>query len=238
MFLAKTIIKKIVPNAEILEAENGLQAVAFCTTRFPDIIFMDVQMPEMNGYEATIAIRKLTGAPHFPIIALTAGNVKGERDKCIAAGMDDFIAKPFVEETLWQIFNKYPGLGDLHNSENHTTKHSGPDKLHFDLDKLRDMYMNDQEFIAEFLILIRQALNSNLADLKEFHLKKDLQGIKAAGHKLKGAASSAFLSEVTNISAVLEHLDHFDYLEIEQLLIGLESEIDLLLPFLAEAEIG
>jgi len=238
MFLAKTIISKIVPNAEILEAENGAKAVEFCTLRIPDIVFMDVQMPEMNGYEATMAIRSLPGIPHFPIIALTAGNVKGERDKCIEAGMDDFIAKPFVEETIWQVLNKYPALSDRYATESVAQEFDESGIAHFDLNKLRDMYLNDQEFISEFLTLIREALNKNLSDLKAFYRSNDLNGIKATGHKLKGAASSAFLSEVTSISRQLEHLEHFENLHIEQLINGLEVEIGLLLPVLAEAENG
>jgi PAS domain S-box-containing protein len=107
MLLASTIIRKIAPAAQIIEAKNGKEAVESCKQQLPDIIFMDIQMPIVNGYEATRLIRELSPHIHIPIIALTAGNVKGEREKCIAAGMDDFVTKPFVENNLIAVFEKW-----------------------------------------------------------------------------------------------------------------------------------
>lgn len=109
MLLAKTIIRRAAPNAVIIEAINGNEALNFCRTELPDIVFMDVQMPEMNGYEATQKIRELQQEVHIPIIAVTAGNLKGEKEKCLEAGMDDFIAKPFVEEAIMVLFEKWTG---------------------------------------------------------------------------------------------------------------------------------
>jgi PAS domain S-box-containing protein len=107
MLLACTIIKKIAPAARVIEAKNGKEAVDCCEQHLPDMIFMDIQMPIINGYEATAKIREISRHVHIPIIALTAGNVKGEREKCIAAGMDDYITKPFVENTLVTVFEKW-----------------------------------------------------------------------------------------------------------------------------------
>lgn len=107
MLLAKTIVRRIVPNAEIHEAINGLQCFEYCKSNTPDIIFMDIQMPEMNGYEATGQIRGLAHMKDVPIVALTAGNVKGEKEKCIAAGMNDFLAKPVLEEEIALVFRKW-----------------------------------------------------------------------------------------------------------------------------------
>ncbi|SHN07264.1 PAS domain S-box protein [Chitinophaga sp. CF418] len=107
MLLASTIIRKIAPAAHITEAKNGKEAVESCKQQLPDIIFMDIQMPIINGYEATRLIREISPHIHIPIIALTAGNVKGEREKCIAAGMDDFVTKPFVENNLISVFEKW-----------------------------------------------------------------------------------------------------------------------------------
>jgi len=74
--------------------------------QMPDIILMDVQMPEMNGYEATSTIRQISDTK-VPIIAITAGNVKGEKEKCIEAGMDDFVVKPIREENITAIFDRW-----------------------------------------------------------------------------------------------------------------------------------
>lgn len=107
MLLAKTIIRKIAPNATIIEAVNGLEALAYCENNTPNIILMDVQMPEMNGYEATKKIRLTEAGRNVPILALTAGNVKSEKEKCLKAGMDDFILKPIVESMVAQAFEKW-----------------------------------------------------------------------------------------------------------------------------------
>ncbi|WP_020606895.1 PAS domain S-box protein [Spirosoma spitsbergense] len=95
--LTKTILARIIPNALVIEAINGQEAVEAYQTQQPDLILMDIQMPVMNGYEATRRIREYNS--QVPIIALTAGTVKGEREKCLTAGMDDFITKPVTEVT-------------------------------------------------------------------------------------------------------------------------------------------
>jgi signal transduction histidine kinase/CheY-like chemotaxis protein len=108
--LATTILRNIFPNAIIMAANNGAEAVAVCDRISPDIIFMDVQMPEMNGYEATRLIRQREGEKKSIIIALTAGAVDSERDKCLEAGMNDFITKPIdilkFKETTTQWLSK------------------------------------------------------------------------------------------------------------------------------------
>jgi PAS domain S-box-containing protein len=108
MMLAKTVLKRIAPNADLLIAENGLEALGYCESHLPDIIFMDIQMPVMNGYEATTRIRALEKkGSHVPIIAVTAGNLKSEMDKCLHVGMDDVIVKPFVEEAIVLVIEKW-----------------------------------------------------------------------------------------------------------------------------------
>jgi CheY-like chemotaxis protein/anti-sigma regulatory factor (Ser/Thr protein kinase) len=103
MLLAKTLVKQILPNAQIIELENGKEAFEKVQTLVPDLILMDIQMPIMNGYESTLAIRKLPNAAHIPIIALTAGTVVGEKEKCIENGMNDYIPKPIDKELLEKV---------------------------------------------------------------------------------------------------------------------------------------
>ncbi|KAA0993704.1 PAS domain S-box protein [Dyadobacter aurulentus] len=100
MLLVRSMLSKIVPNAVIVEAENGREAIHAYHKRAPDLVFMDIQMPEMNGYEAARGIRNLEIGKRVPIVALTAGTVVGEREKCIEAGMDDYLTKPVVKDTL------------------------------------------------------------------------------------------------------------------------------------------
>jgi PAS domain S-box-containing protein len=112
MMLVRSILNRIAPGVLLIEVANGLEAVEYCQGNRPDLVLMDIQMPEMNGCEATQAIRKLDETLRVPIIALTAGNVKGEREKCFEAGMNDFVAKPIKEENIVEILNKWLAEGD------------------------------------------------------------------------------------------------------------------------------
>ena len=100
MLLIKTLVKKILPKAFILEAKDGEEGVSLFEVHQPNLILMDIQMPILNGYEATKKIRSLEKNDHTPIIALTAGIVSDERSKCFEAGMDEFLSKPIVKEDL------------------------------------------------------------------------------------------------------------------------------------------
>lgn len=108
MMLAKSVVKRILPKAKCIEAQTGREAVDKYRETDPDLIFMDIQMPEMNGYEATKAIRVLEKDGHrVPIIAVTAGIVSGERERCFEAGMDDYISKPAVKADFARIIFRW-----------------------------------------------------------------------------------------------------------------------------------
>jgi PAS domain S-box-containing protein len=231
MFLAKTIIAKMVPNARVREAENGIKAVEICKKELPDLIFMDVQMPEMNGYESTVAIRKISGAGNIPIIALTAGNVKGERERCLEAGMDEFIGKPFVQEHIREVCEKYLGIT---TSWAVVKENSGNNNGHIDLRQLKSTYLDDAEFIAEFIELTRESLLKGLAGMQESVRGKDLNGIKTTAHRIKGAAAAAFLPVVTEVASQLEHLTEFEGEKVRGLLQILEAEMGFLEPYFQE----
>lgn len=107
MLLAKTLMKQILPNAQIFELENGKESLEKIQTVIPDLILMDIQMPVMNGYDATIQIRKIPNAKKIPIIALTAGTILGEKEKCIQFGMNDYISKPIDKDFLVKIISQW-----------------------------------------------------------------------------------------------------------------------------------
>ena len=97
---------------QVTLANNGREALSILANQTFDAILMDIQMPEMNGLEATQAIRQNeigTGA-HVPIIAMTANAMKGDREQCLAAGMDDYIAKPIHSLQLYPLLEKYASL--------------------------------------------------------------------------------------------------------------------------------
>ena len=107
MLLLKTIIKKMFLNARVYEVYNGKEAVDQFETIQPDIIFMDLQMPIMNGYEATSAIRNMDSGKNIPIIAITAGAEKEEKINCIKGGMNDYISKPIIKGIIEITINKW-----------------------------------------------------------------------------------------------------------------------------------
>ncbi|HBC74548.1 MAG: hypothetical protein A2008_06170 [Candidatus Wallbacteria bacterium GWC2_49_35] len=109
--LARSMIKTLLPNAEIAEAKDGRQAVSAYGVFLPDLIFMDVQMPEIDGYTAASEIRKAEEnsgiITRVPIIALTGETVTGEKERCINAGMDDYLSKPVVTAKIETAFRKW-----------------------------------------------------------------------------------------------------------------------------------
>ncbi len=217
MLLARTIIKRIAPNAVIIEAANGLLAVNECEKEMPDLIFMDIQMPEMNGYEATQKIRAIQDKP-IPIIAITAGNVKGEREKCIAAGMDDFISKPIIENTIRNVFNKwFPGRQEKAAPVPvNQIKENGA--VHWDLEKLKEITGGDKDALHGFLLLIKAEIGKSLIELEDQFAKKDLAAIKRAAHKLKGTTLSAGLNTLSQIAVNFDGLTVFDEAHINSLM--------------------
>ncbi|PJZ44697.1 PAS domain-containing hybrid sensor histidine kinase/response regulator [Leptospira brenneri] len=105
--LLKRMIQKYIPNAHIKEAVDGLEAVRFFHESTPDLVFMDVQMPNMDGLEAATEIRKQEAGKTVPIVALTAGALYEERKKCFEVGMDQFLTKPIDILALNQILFHY-----------------------------------------------------------------------------------------------------------------------------------
>jgi len=111
MKLAESMIKAVVRDARILKAFNGQEGLQVYKEEFPDLIFMDVQMPVMDGYEATRRIREAEGLMHIgrrtPIIALTADAISGSRERCAKAGMDDFLVKPVIIKHIRLMIDKW-----------------------------------------------------------------------------------------------------------------------------------
>ena len=105
--LIRLVLNKLIPDAHILMAENGKIAVDIAMNNPVDVILMDVHMPEMDGLEAT---RTLRSRNHDAvIIALTAGVVAEDKERCMDAGMDDFLAKPVQQDVVAKMLYKYIG---------------------------------------------------------------------------------------------------------------------------------
>jgi two-component system, sensor histidine kinase and response regulator len=106
--VARRQVEKMGYEADVVE--NGREALEALSRKRYDAILMDCQMPEMDGFAATAAIRvreQESDCPRLPVIALTANALAGEDAVCLAAGMDDYISKPFKTETLQRVLTKW-----------------------------------------------------------------------------------------------------------------------------------
>lgn len=107
MLLAKTLVKKIIKNCVVFEAKDGNEALDFYANEKIDLILMDIQMPNKNGYETTEEIRKLPNSESIPIVAITAGIKIGDKEKCLEAGMNDYLSKPIIQSDLENMLYKW-----------------------------------------------------------------------------------------------------------------------------------
>ncbi|MGY5354118.1 PAS domain S-box protein [Wenyingzhuangia sp. IMCC45467] len=226
-FLAKTIIKKQVPHANILEAVNGLEGVKLYEEHKFDLIIMDIQMPEMNGYEATKKIRSIEAGTkvHIPIIAITAGNVKGERERCIEIGMDDFLVKPIVEDHLRLVFENWLPKAKKNNLSP-LQQEKEEIKKHFDISQLRMYYGDDVEALNQVQQLVKEQLDESVNVLKQHVDDKNLEGLKQVGHKLRGTTSTAGMSRLSELATGLEQLNSLEEINLEISFDEIKQEID------------
>lgn len=108
MLLTKKLVRQFMPKAQIFEAPDGKEAVNIFLKKSLDLILMDIQMPNLNGYEATQKIRQMQDAgSSLPIIALTASALTGEKEKCLQAGLNDYATKPLDKKVLLNLLSKY-----------------------------------------------------------------------------------------------------------------------------------
>ncbi|WP_343670279.1 response regulator [Chitinophaga sp.] len=218
MFLATTIISRIAPAAVIHEANNGKEALEIVSHIMPDIILMDIQMPEMNGIEATRQIRSVYAGSRVPIIALTAGNIMGEREKCIEAGMDDFMAKPFIENTMVAMFNKW-----LSPDQSQEPKVKADE---FDVEYLKT-YLGDDDpaYMKEILTLTIKEFNKLMTDLDSVLKGENVYGLNSWGHKLKGVAITVGLMELSVLAEQIEGVENIQPEALQGLAIEARDKI-------------
>ncbi|MDD5627809.1 MAG: PAS domain S-box protein [Elusimicrobia bacterium] len=192
-------------------AANGLEALE-ALQRFPyDLVLMDCQMPEMDGFTAAGELRKREeGRRHTPVVAMTANALEGDREKCLAAGMDDYIAKPVSIEALRAAIARWDVDFD-------------PEPLQ----KLRELAgPEDAALVAD---VIHEFLDSSarlLAKLKAGAAAGDIKAVQDNAHALKGASGNVGAAALRKISARLEALARSGTLEGSgELLAALESAV-------------
>jgi PAS domain S-box-containing protein len=152
---AQTVLRNW--NCKTDTAENGLVAIERLKSKLYDVVLMDIQMPVMDGYEATKAIRMMQPPMNtVPIVALTANATKNDIEKCLAAGMNDYLAKPFTPEDL---FHKLFDDLKLRVTQN--------EEALFDLNYLKKVSGNNQEFIREMIATFINTLPPIISSIKE-----------------------------------------------------------------------
>jgi CheY-like chemotaxis protein len=191
-------------------AVNGREAVAMARQQSYDLIFMDCQMPEMDGFEATRQIRQQATAPSPIIIAMTAYAMAGDKERCLAAGMDDYLPKPVTFANLTELSSKYAQMvrerraaaarkptgqgadavvGEALASYQLADLQSRRSPL-FDLEAGLQVTGGKMEVLRRAIDIWWKKLPSWLAELKDGIQQKDMQRIGRIAHTLKGAASN------------------------------------------------
>ena len=190
---AKKLLKKL-NFTHIDLAENGAQALLKYRMQKYDVIFMDCQMPDMDGYETTIKIRQLENGTelHTPIIAMTANAMIGDREKCLKTGMDDYISKPLKPDHLISILQGWFILDEAKDNNNHAIIKSEdkPEESPVDMEQLRLFTNDDKNEEKELVELFLQQSDEIIAKLEQ-SLEPDKNTIwKDLTHRMKGASGN------------------------------------------------
>ena len=162
-------------------AENGREALERLSGATFDIVLMDVQMPEMNGLDATRAIRlgeHATGQ-HVPIVAMTAHAMAGDRERCLAAGMDEYLTKPIRAEALISHVERFAMKAQPTSS--------GVPAPAFNLDETLERVDGDLDLLAEIAGLFLADAPAMLADIIAAVAAGDAQEVSRSAHRLKGS---------------------------------------------------
>ena len=215
-------------------AENGQEAVeAFKRNRY-DLIFMDIQMPILDGYEATLRIRELESQAksdgtadnspsvrRVPIIAMTAHALKGYKEKCLEAGMDDYITKPLRRKELISMVNKWissdsakvsdPASIENDNSLSTTEIKSNSEPI--DLDRALEEFMDEKEVLKNVLEVFIQNASQQVDIINKAIRDQNSEIVRKEAHAIKGGASNLAAERLANIAFTLENIGSSDTLD-------------------------
>lgn len=199
---ASSILK--IWDCKIDIAENGYVAVEKIKNEDYDIVLMDIQMPVMDGFEATKAIR--AGGPpknHVPIIALTANATRKDIEQCLASGMNDCIPKPFTPEDLYNKLIRFKS-GSKKTSPS-AVRHVPPTR-HVDLAYLRNISNNNQEFLDEMVVAFLESIPKSIQEIKTNTEAKEWNSLARAVHKIKPSLTLIGLHASKEKALLLEDL--------------------------------
>lgn len=184
-------------NCEVIKADNGRIAVELLEKEQFDIILMDIQMPEMDGIEATKILREEM-AVKTPIIALTANAFKSEIDKCISIGMDDYITKPFAEESLIKIIDKHL------RKQSDLSKELPEKENSYDLTGIKKLGQGDEAFIRKIITLFVTQTQEMIPLIELAFNNENFAEIARLIHKIRPSVEAV---GITSISGDLRELE-------------------------------
>jgi CheY-like chemotaxis protein len=181
-------------------AVNGAEAVRLCQGKEYDVILMDCNMPELDGYGATAAIRQLEAAlprpRHTRIVALTANALMGERERCLAAGMDDYLTKPFTAHQLEETLRATPVRTPVGGATQDTL---------LDLGRLEELCRDlDSAAVREMTGEFANELPARMAELEQLCAEQRWLELQRQAHSLKGVAASFGLQLLAQYSLGVE----------------------------------
>ena len=174
----------------VTNGAEAVQALSKKGTKY-DMILMDIQMPEMDGYTATEKIR-FDLHLNLPIIAMTAHALAGEKERCIGAGMDDYISKPIDEQLLYKLIHKYAQA--LSESE----------VAVIDMDYLRSLSKGDKDFEKNMMQAFKEQIPRELNELKTSISKRNYKKIGSAAHNMTSTVSYLGIHQLTPLLQQIE----------------------------------
>ncbi len=218
----------------VVPVRNGRDAVTASSRERFDLVLMDVQMPEMDGLEATAAIRDLerTSGEYLPIVALTAHAMKGDRERCLEAGMDDYTTKPLQIDELLRIIAGHSRSIDT------TSSGASPGRCEvFDFDAALERAGGDPVLLAEVVELLRQDSARHVEEIRRALDAGDAHHVECSAHALKGGLANLAAAPAAEAALCLETLGREgDLGQGTEALRMLESELDLLMGALNSLE--
>jgi two-component system sensor histidine kinase/response regulator len=186
-------------------ARNGREALEALERQSYDLILMDVQMPEMNGWEATQAIReneKATGA-HIPIVAMTAHAMKGDEEKCLAAGMDAYLTKPIRTQELFATLDRI-GSGKAGPPDAAGPPSKGVAAEVLDVAAALERVEGDRELLEELARLFADECPKALGEIRQAWESGDAHLLERLAHTMKGSSASLGANKVSEAAFELE----------------------------------
>jgi CheY-like chemotaxis protein len=176
--------------------ENGKLAIENPNLNKYDLILMDIQMPEMNGYETTQYIREHLKLG-VPIIAMTSHVMPGEREKCLSFGMTDYISKPIREEEFYNLITNYLFVTVVENAENKwKMKNNNNSEQVVNLDYLLDLSKGNAEFVKEMISIFLEENPEEIETLDKGIREKNFDLVKSSAHKLRSTIPFVGLDKI------------------------------------------